>query len=132
MENELVNLKDVSTKKTVKGKRKKIANSTELKQRYVYSRQDQHDPIANRIEELLSKCNQKEYGAPVEFSSLVAHSIMLLKDSDISEIQNNSLSPEDKANEEVRKFNNQNGTNYTMFEFVLNGLGKKSKKGVNQ
>jgi hypothetical protein len=132
MESELVKSQDIGTKKAKKVENKKKLTESDLKQRYVYSRQGEHDSIANRIEELLSKCNQKEYGAPVEFSSLVAHSIMLLKDSDISEIQNNSLSPEDKANEEVRKFNNQNGTNYTMFEFVLNGLGKKSKKGVNQ
>ncbi|MBC7540147.1 MAG: hypothetical protein H7281_15085 [Bacteriovorax sp.] len=109
-----------------------LNTAIEIKHRYIYSRKDDKDETANLIDELLIRCNQKDYGAVIEFSSLVAHALKLLKESDIAEIQNSSLSDEDRANEEVRKFNHKHGTNYTMFEFVLNGLQKKSKKGVNQ
>jgi hypothetical protein len=61
---------------------------------------------------------------------LLAHSLKLIKDEDIIEIQNSSLSDEDRVNDLVFQFNNKNGTNYTVYEFVLNGLLKKSKKGV--
>lgn len=118
-----------STGSTVK---KTTKDALETKHRYIYSRRDELDVTANLIDELLIKCNKKDYGATIDFSMLVGHSLKKLNDADIIEIQNNSLSDEDRAYEEVRKFNIKYGTNYTMFEFVLNGLPKKSKKGVNQ
>lgn len=133
MDNGLEISHDDNIKKDAKGARKKPTNeASEARQRYVYSRKDAQDAVANLIDELLLKCNQKDNGTTVDFSSLVAYSIKLLKDADIIEIQNNSLSAEDKANEELRKFNTKNGTSYTLFEFVLNGLGKKAKKGMKQ
>jgi hypothetical protein len=124
---------DIKAIKAGRLSKKPTLNTTaDFKHRYIYSRKDEKDETANLIDELLIKCNQKDFGAVIEFSSLVGHALRLLKESDIAEIQNSSLSDEDRANEEVRKFNQKHGTNYTMFEFVLNGLQKKPKKGVNQ
>ncbi len=103
-----------------------------LKQRYIYIRKDAHDPTALLIDNLLTRCNQKSEGGIVDFSSLISYSLKLIKDEDINEIQNASLSDEDRVNVAVTEFNNKNGTNYTLYEFVLNGLLKKSKKGVIQ
>lgn len=104
----------------------------ETKHRYIYCRKDESDEVANLIDELIIRCNQKDYGAQIDFSMIVGHALKLLKETDITDIQNSSLSDEDRAHEEVRKFNTMNGTNYTMFEFILNGLHKKPKKGVKQ
>ena len=104
----------------------------EVKHRYIVSRRDEKDITANLIDDLLCRCNQKDYGVTIDFSMLVGHALQKLNDTDISEIQNGSLSDEDRAHEEVKKFNIKHGTNYTMFEFVLNGLSKKLKKGVKQ
>ena len=112
--------------------KKVLKDVLEVKHRYIYSRKDEKDIVANLIDELLYKCNQKDYGATIDFPTLVGHALKKINDADISEIQNSSLSDEDRAHEEVKKFNIKHGTNYTMFEFVLNGLQKKSKKGVNQ
>lgn len=118
--------------KTAKIEKKKThSESLETKQRYIYIRKDEKDSVGNLIDELLHKCNQKTYGALVDFSALITHALNLIKDSDIQEIQNNSLSDEDRAHAEVRAFNNKNGTNYTLYEFVLNGAFKRPKKGVN-
>ena len=133
MDKELEVLQRNGTEIAVKGERKKATSeASEARQRYVYSRKDAKDPVANLIDEILLKCNKKDCGLAVDFSSLVAHSFKLLKDADIIEIQNNSLSDEDRAYEELRKFNIKHETNYTLFEFVLNGLGKKSKKEMKQ
>jgi hypothetical protein len=107
-------------------------SKSDCKNRYIYMRKNSADPIANLIDDLILKCNQKSEGAVVEFSSILNYALSLLKADDIKEIQNRSLTDEDRANEEVKKFNIKHGTNYTMFEFVLNGLQKKSKKGVIQ
>ena len=104
----------------------------EAKQRYIYGRKNAEDPTANLIDELLIKCNQKDYGATIDFGMLVGYAINLIKESDIQEIQNNSLSDEDRVNDLVKKYNIKHGTNFTMYEFVLKGLMKKSNKGVNQ
>jgi hypothetical protein len=133
MNNETLVSQEINTKITSKPARKKASiENQEARQRYIYSRQDAKDPVANLIDELLAKCNKKDYGASLDFSSLVAYSLKMIKDGDIIEIQNSSLSDEDKANEELRKFNAKNGTSYTLFEFVLHGLGKKVKKGLGQ
>lgn len=107
-------------------------SKSDCKNRYIYMRKNSADPVANLIDDLILKCNQKSEGAVVEFSSILNYALNLLKADDIKEIQNRSLTDEDRANEEVKKFNIKHGTNYTMFEFVLNGLQKKSKKGVIQ
>ena len=104
----------------------------EVKLRYIYGRKNTEDPTANLIDELLIKCNQKDYGATIDFGMLISYAINLIKDSDIQEIQNNSLSDEDRVNDLVKKYNIKHGTNFTMYEFVLKGLMKKSNKGVNQ
>jgi hypothetical protein len=132
MNDELMISSDKVTKKVNGSKKKVVATSTDAKQRYIYTRKDGEDFVANLIENLLLKCNQKDHGAFIDFATLVSHSLKLIKESDIIELKNNSLSMEERAMEEVNRFNNQHGTNYTMFEFVLNGLSKKSKKGVNQ
>lgn len=112
--------------------KKNLKEVSDIKHRYIYSRKDENDSIANLIDELLNRCNQKDYGETIDFSILVSHGLNKLTDSDIVEIQNASLSDEDRAYEEVKKFNIKHGTNFTLFEFVINGLSKKSKKGVNQ
>jgi hypothetical protein len=132
MDNESVVETEIKKKNSSGPDKKMSKDISEVKHRYIYSRKDEKDSIANLIDELLYKCNQKDYGAAIDFSMLVGHSLKKLNDADIAEIQNNSLSDEDRAHEEVKKFNIKHGTNYTMFEFVLNGLPKKSKKGVNQ
>lgn len=132
MDKEVENFNDQIVKLPSRKKKKSVNETSEAKHRYIYSRKDVNDPVAILIDELLLKCNQKDYGTTVDFSSLVAYSIKLLKEADIIEIQNSTLSDEDRANEELRKFNAKNGTNYTLFEFVLSGLGKKFKKSMNQ
>jgi len=102
------------------------------KQRYIYGRKNADDPTANLIDELLIKCNQKDYGSKIDFSILVTYALNLIKEPDIQEIKNNSLSDEDKVNDLVKKYNIKHGTNFTVYEFVLNGLLKKSNKGVSQ
>jgi hypothetical protein len=123
------------TEKPVKKRKEDKQNAPEesgIKQRYIYIRKDAQDPTAILIDDLLMRCNQKNEGGIVDFSSLISYSLKLIKDEDISEIQNASLSDEDRVNAAVTEFNNKNGTNYTLYEFVLNGLLKKSKKGVIQ
>ena len=123
---------EISKRKKASMPKSPIESSRVLdtKQRYIFCRKDNQDPTAMLIEELLIKCNEKSVGATIDFSRLLSYAIKLIKDSDIVEIQNSSLSDEDRARAEVLKFNTKHGTNYTMFEFVLNGLQKKSKKGV--
>ena len=120
--------------KAKKTKSMKVQNSLnetiETKHRYIYCRKDDQDPTARLIEELLMKCNLQSFGAHIDFSVLVTHAMKMIGESDILEIQNGSLSDEDRARAEVLKYNTKHGTNYTMFEFVLNGLLKKSKKGA--
>ena len=129
MGNELISTSEELPNKDKITKKKNLTSSIEFKQRYIYTRKDEDDSVANLIEELLIKCNQKDYGVAIDFSTLVSHSLKLIKEADINEIKNNSLSMEERAMDEVNKFNNQHGTNYTMFEYVINGLSKKSKKG---
>ena len=109
----------------------KSDESLDIKKRYIYTRDGANDLTANLIDELLIKCNQKDYGATVDFSMLLSYVLKLIKDSDIETIQNLSLTDEDRVNNMVKNYNIKNGTNFTMYEFVLNGLQLKSKKGVN-
>jgi hypothetical protein len=104
----------------------------EIKFRYILCRKSPDDPTANLLDDLIIRCNQKDFGATIDFSTIVAYSLRLLTESDILEIQNNSLSDQERVQELVNDYNIKHGTNLTMFEFVLNGLNKKSKKGVNQ
>ena len=132
MENVTVNLHDnKKVKSSIVKEKIKSDELIEIKKRYIYTRDGAIDLTANLVDELLLKCNQKDYGATVDFSMLLSYALKLIKDSDIETIQNLSLTDEDRVNNMVKNYNIKNGTNFTMYEFVLNGLHLKSKKGVN-
>jgi len=105
---------------------KSIQNNDEGqdKRRYIYNRKDKDDELANRIDEILLKCNDKNYGEKVEFAELLEFAIKLISEAHISTLMEQSITNEERVKEMVKKFNEKNNTNYDVYQFIINNSKK--------
>lgn len=94
------------------------------KRRYIYNRKDKDDELANKIDEILLKCNNKSYGKKVEFAELLEFAIKLVSETHISTLMEQSIRDEERVAEMVKKFNEKNNTNYDIYQFIINNSKK--------
>jgi hypothetical protein len=80
------------------------------------------EDLLELIESHLSTVNANRSRNKVTSTDLIKFSIRSLKDEDITELSNQTLSAWDKIQIEVDKFNKENNQSLTMEEFLLKKL----------
>ena len=79
------------------------------------------EPLEN-IFDLLSKVNQKNYGREITFKDLALFGIGKITDKDLDKIKDGSLSEMEKVEKALDEYNQKNGSNLSMGEFLVKKL----------
>ena len=71
---------------------------------------------------LLGKANKKDVGREIKFKDLALFGLSKLTEKDIERIQENSLSEMEKVGKALKEYNQKNGTNLDLGEFLVKKL----------
>lgn len=82
------------------------------------------------LENLLSKCNDFNYGRQVTISDISLFAIRKLKPEDIKLIKESTLTVEEKTEMALSEFNKRNGTSFTLIEMAMRQLKKEKKEST--
>ena len=74
------------------------------------------------IFDLLSRCNQKPKGREITFKDICLLALPKITDKDIERLQESSLSEMEKVQRALEDFNQKNGTNLELGEFLVKKL----------
>ena len=74
------------------------------------------------IFDLLARCNQKAKGREITFTDLCLLALPKLTDKDIERLQEASLTEMEKVQRVLEEFNQKNGTNLELGEFLVKKL----------
>lgn len=72
--------------------------------------------------DLLGKANNKEHGREITFKDLALFALSKLTNKDIEKIREGSLSEMEKVEKTLKEYNEKNGTNLELGEFLVKKL----------
>lgn len=75
-----------------------------------------------RVQELLLKANNKDFGSDVLFKDLCTYSLEKVTEKDLEKIQENSLSKMEKVERSLTDYNKKYGLKLTMGDYLLKKL----------
>lgn len=111
--------------KTREGKKKeKIAKkAAKDKQSKFFVDLSNDNKSLSMVVDLMSKCNEKDYGSVISFKDLCLFGINKVTDKDIEKLQELSLSEMEKVERALIDHNKKAGSNLSMGEFLIKKLG---------
>ncbi len=75
-----------------------------------------------KVFDLLSKSNEKDYGREVTFKDIALFGIDKITDKDLERLRDGSLSEMEKVDKARDEYNQKNGTSLSMGEFLVKKL----------
>lgn len=75
-----------------------------------------------KVFDLLTKVNQKNYGREITFKDLALFGIEKITDKDLDKIKDGSLSEMEKVEKALDEYNQKHGTKLSMGEFLVKKL----------
>lgn len=82
------------------------------------------------INSILDKCNNSDFGRKVTISDIALYAIRKLRDSDLDQIRESTLTMEEKALKSLAEHNQKHGTNLTLIELAIKQLKKEKKENL--
>lgn len=76
-----------------------------------------------RIFSFLEKVNSKEFGKTISFKDMVLYSFEKLTEKDLTKLQEDSLTEMEKVERALKDYNEKNGTNLGLGEYLVKKLG---------
>jgi len=76
-----------------------------------------------RIFSFLEKVNSKEFGKTISFKDMVLYSFEKLTEKDLTKLQEDSLTEMEKVERTLKEYNEKNGLNLTLGEYLVKKLG---------
>ena len=127
MKQELIQSEKISTPK--KGGQEKIKRILSVEKKTISISKDDHESI-ELINSILDRCNSSDIGRKVTVSDIALYAIRKLKDSDLDQIRESTLTMEEKAMKSLAEYNQKHGTNLTLIELAIKQLKKEKKENL--
>ncbi len=123
--NEVIEIKEkkVSGKKRGrKSKNEKVVYELNRSQTKFFVDLSKEGVPLEKVFDLLTKSNKKDYGREITFKDLALFGIDKIVDKDIEKIKDGSLSEMEKVVKALDEYNLKNGTSLSMGEFLVKKL----------